>query len=84
MRKKRRYTVSVSPEARERIAEWGDKNHICGGFSGAIESLAWSLDADTKPKRASITKEQKKKSFAGATNKRHKCVMKTRKEVRNE
>lgn len=63
MRKKKRYTVSVSPEARERIAEWGDKNHICGGFSGAIESLAWSLDSDTKPKRASITKEQMKKSF---------------------
>jgi hypothetical protein len=63
MRKKKRYTVSVSPEARERIAEWGDKNHICGGFSGAIESLAWSLDADTKPKRASIAKEQNEKSF---------------------
>ena len=63
MCKKKRYTVSVSPEARERIVEWGDKNHICGGFSGAIESLAWSLDADNKPKRASITKEQKKKSF---------------------
>lgn len=84
MRKKKRYTVSVSPEARERIAEWGDKNHICGGFSGAIESLAWSLDADTKTKRASIAKKQKEKSFTGAANKRRKCVMKTRKEVRNE
>lgn len=59
MRKKNKYTISISPEARKRIVEWGEKNHLCGGFSGAIESLAWSLDADTKPKRASIVKDQK-------------------------
>lgn len=58
MRKKNRYTISISPEARKRIVEWGEKNHLCGGFSGAIESLAWSLDADTKPKRASIVKDK--------------------------
>ena len=44
MSKKRRRQVALSDEARSKLVQWGEDNHIAGGLSGAIEYLAFNLN----------------------------------------
>ena len=40
---KRRVTMTISQAAYDKIIAYGQENNVRGGFSGAVESIAWNL-----------------------------------------
>lgn len=39
---KKRVTMTISPAAYDKIIAYGIENNIRGGFSGAVEAIAWN------------------------------------------
>lgn len=48
---KERTNITISPETKERLLQYGYENHIPGGLSGALEHIAWHV---IKVKNANI------------------------------
>lgn len=40
---KDRTNITISPETKERLLQYGYENHIPGGLSGALEHIAWHV-----------------------------------------
>lgn len=45
-KEKRRVQITISEAAYEKIFAYGIRNNIRGGFSGAVEGIAWNLLED--------------------------------------
>ena len=43
MKEKKRVNMTISQAAYEKILAYGIENNIRGGFSGAVEAIAWNL-----------------------------------------
>lgn len=42
-KEKRRVQITISEAAYEKIFAYGIENNVRGGFSGAVEAIAWNL-----------------------------------------
>jgi hypothetical protein len=39
---KNRVNITISPDTKEQLLQYGYENHISGGLSGVIEYIAWN------------------------------------------
>lgn len=53
--KKARVNITITPDTKERLLQYGYENHIPGGLSGAIEHIAWNV---LKVKNAQVRGQQ--------------------------
>lgn len=40
---KDRVNITISPETKERLLQYGYENHISGGLSGVLDFIAWNV-----------------------------------------